>query len=89
MIVVAGSIIITSGRRMEFLAASRSAMIQARSALGCKDFVVAADPIEEDRVNIYEAWESEEHLNAFRGSGPDESMNDLIVSADVYQKEVL
>jgi hypothetical protein len=26
--------------------------------------VVAADPIEPGRVNIYERWESEAHLNA-------------------------
>jgi hypothetical protein len=33
---------------------------------------VAADPIEPDRVNIYEEWESEEALLTFRGAGPDE-----------------
>jgi uncharacterized protein YndB with AHSA1/START domain len=32
------------------------AVVEARRAAGCRDFVVAADPIEPDRVNVYEEW---------------------------------
>jgi len=41
----------------EFLASSKQAVALARSAPGCGDFVVAPDPIEPDRVNVYEEWE--------------------------------
>jgi len=34
------------------------------------DFVVSADPLEPDRVNVYEQWESDAELEAFRGEGP-------------------
>lgn len=88
MIIVAGKLKIAEGRRDEFLDSSRPAMIQARQTDGCIDFTVAADPLEENRVNIYEAWESENQLNAFRGDGPDDAMNELISSADVFQKEL-
>jgi hypothetical protein len=53
-----------------------------RSA-GCRDFVVAADPVEADRVNIYEEWEAEEALMAFRGEGPDQGLSANIVRAHV------
>jgi len=43
----------------------------AREAPGCLAFVLTADPIEPDRVNVFERWESDAHLERFRGSGPD------------------
>jgi quinol monooxygenase YgiN len=55
---------------MEFLSASLEAVTLARRTRGCRDFVVAADPIEPDRVNVYEEWESEEALLAARGDRP-------------------
>ena len=57
-------------------------------ARGCRDFVVAADPIEPDRVNVYEEWESEEALLTFRGAGPDEGLTSSIVRADVARHVV-
>jgi len=44
---------------------------QARTAPGCLDFAITADPVEPDRVNVYERWEADAHLERFRGSGPD------------------
>lgn len=52
------------------------------------DFVVAADPIELHRVNVYEAWNSMEDLHAFRGAGPDSGISDLIESAQVAEYAV-
>jgi len=61
---------------------------QARSAPGCLDFVVAADPIEADRVNVYEEWESEGELEAFRGEGPGPDLSADILSAEVSSHHV-
>ena len=83
MIIISGRLTTRPEARDRFLAASAQAMVQARRAPGCKDFVVAADPIEPDRVNIYEEWESEESLLDFRGSGPDDDLASLIESAVV------
>lgn len=87
MIIVSGHLVITPGRRQEFLDSSRPAMIQARSTNGCRDFVVSADPLDENRVNIYEEWESEALLKEFCGSGPSDAMNELISDAKVMQRE--
>ena len=88
MIIVAGRLTIRSGKRQEFLDSSRPAMIQARSTPGCSDFVVSADPIDSDRVNIYEVWETQGQLLQFRGSGPDDVLGDLIVDASVMEHEI-
>jgi quinol monooxygenase YgiN len=88
MIIVSGRIYVRPGARQEFLTSSVEAVAQARGALGCRDFVVAADPLEPDRVNVYEEWESEEALLAFRGDGPEQDLSSSIVRADVSRHVV-
>ena len=88
MIIVSGRMTIRPGERSAFLAASRGAMEAARKAAGCRDFIVAADPLEDDRVNVYEEWESEDAMLAFRGDGPDTGMAELIVDAHVRRHAV-
>lgn len=88
MIIVSGKIYVRPGTREKFLTLSSEAVVQARRSSGCRDFVVAADPIEPDRVNVYEEWESEEALIAFRGAGPGDDLSSSIVKADVARHMV-
>ncbi len=88
MIIVAGRIFVRSGSRDRFLALSADAMSQARQTPTCRDFVVAADPLEPNRVNVYEEWESRDALSAFRESGPGEDLSALIERAEVAEHEV-
>jgi quinol monooxygenase YgiN len=83
LIIVAGRIYVSHGQREGFLAGSREAVVAARCAPGCRDFVVAADPIDPDRVNVYEEWDSVAQLEAFRGSGPGPQLTAAIVRAQV------
>lgn len=89
MIIVSGRIYVEADNRDLFINRSLEAMKAARQRKGCKDFVIAADPIEKNRVNIYEEWESEEELAEFRGSGPDSDISSLIVSTEVSQHIVV
>jgi quinol monooxygenase YgiN len=88
MIIVSGRIHVRPGTRDEFLRLSAEAIVQARRTEGCRDFVVAADPIEPDRVNVYEEWESEEALQRFRGEGPGEDLSSMILTAEVAEHSV-
>ena len=88
MIIVAGRLYLRPGTREQFLALSADTMMQARRAPDCRDFVVAADPMEIDRVNVYEAWASREALAAFRGTGPGDDLSALIVRAEVAEHVV-
>lgn len=85
MLIVSGQLHLRAGTRPQFLASSLEAVRQARKAPGCRDFVVAADPVEPDRVNVYEEWASEAQLLAFRGAGPDGGLFSLVVRAKVLR----
>jgi quinol monooxygenase YgiN len=87
VIIVAGRIQVEPGRRDEFVAASLEAVALARETEGCLDFVVAPDPLDPDRVNVYEEWESAVALTTFRGEGPGDDLSSLIREADVQQRE--
>ena len=88
MIIVSGRITVRPGQRADFLNRSMQAVRIARTTPGCLDFVVAADPLEEDRVNVYEAWNDTESLLAFRRSGPSADMAALIIRLDIQRHEV-
>lgn len=88
MIIVSGRIYVSRGQREAFLASSRSAVVEARRAAGCRDFVVAADPIEPDRVNVYEEWDFDSQLEAFRGAGPGPELMQVIERAEVQRHRV-
>lgn len=88
MTIVSGRIYVRRGSKEEFLTLSREAVAQARRSSGYRDFLVAADPIEEDRVNVYEEWETAEDLRGFRGEGPGRDLSSSIVRADVSEHTV-
>jgi quinol monooxygenase YgiN len=83
MLIIAGQLILNPDHRAEFLAANTEAVVQARQAAGCLDFVQAADPLDPRRINIFERWDTEEHLLDFRGAGQPASDSPPIESADV------
>ena len=89
MIIVSGKIYVRPGTRETFVAQSSEAVELARRTEGCRDVVVAADPHESGRVNVYEEWDSREALLKFRGEGPGDDLSASIVRADVTEYEVV
>lgn len=88
MIIVSGWLKLKPGTREAFVQASLEAMRLARSNEGCRAFVVAADPLEADLVNVYECWDTESALLAFREDGPESEMLAMIVGADVQRHQI-
>ena len=73
MIIVAGHLIVAAHERETYLACVHAVNALARKSEGCLDFVQVADPVEDDRIVIFERWEDDATLLAFRSSGaPDE-----------------
>ncbi|RZQ63984.1 antibiotic biosynthesis monooxygenase [Amycolatopsis suaedae] len=66
MLIIAGWARVPAERRDEYVAAHQEMVGRARVAEGCHDLAITADPLEDDRVNVYERWESEETLTAWR-----------------------
>lgn len=88
VIVVAGFLRVDPGARDAYVAACRPVVEAARAAEGCLDFHLSVDPVEDDRVNVFERWESVAAVEAFRGSGPDDDQAFAIRDATVWQYEV-
>lgn len=88
VVIVAGPIYVDAAERGRYLEGCRDVIVAARSTDGCVDFHIAADPIESDRINVFEHWESVDAVEAFRGSGPSGEQSAAIRRAAVVQHEV-
>ncbi|WP_448248443.1 putative quinol monooxygenase [Thalassotalea agariperforans] len=87
-IIVAGKLKLKSGSRDKFIEQSLEAISQARKLSACEDFSVSPDPIDENRVNIFEKWQSRTSLDAFRNSGPENDSFSLVESFEVNEYEI-
>ena len=88
MIIISGKLYVDAATRTGYLAGCVAVMEQARAAPGCLDFVLTADPIEPDRINVYEQWQSDADLDTFRGAGPDADQAAAILRAEVRKYRV-
>ena len=70
MVIVAGHITVEPQQRESYLAGCVSIVEKARGTPDCLDFAITADLIDPDRVNIFERWESQAAVTAFRRSAP-------------------
>jgi quinol monooxygenase YgiN len=83
VLIIAGRLVVPAADREAFLVANADAVRLAREAPGCLDFVQAADPLDTARINVFERWDCEDDLLAFRGSGQPDPESPPIQSADV------
>lgn len=88
MLIVAGHLIVDPTERAAYVAECRAVVEAARAAEGCLDFSITADLVESGRVDVYERWEAEEPLLAFRRSGPSGDQQAQILDADVKRYEI-
>lgn len=72
--IVAGHLIVGRQRRDDYLAGCASVVEQARAAPGCLDFAISADLLDAARINVFERWDSQQSVEAFREPVPATSM---------------
>lgn len=83
MLIIAGYLVVARAERDAYVAECVEVVEAARVAPGCLDFSITADSVDSARIRVYERWESEDELLAFRGSGPTNGQQAAIVDADV------
>ena len=64
MVIVQGVFTVDPARRDDYLEASKEQMRISRAEQGCIEYVLAADPLEADRVVLSERWASRADLDA-------------------------
>jgi quinol monooxygenase YgiN len=88
VVIVAGHVVVDPQERDDYLSGCVEVVRQARRAPGCLDFALSADLLEPGRVNIFERWESQAAVEAFRGSGPSDEQGAALLSASVAEYAV-
>ena len=88
MVIVAGHITVEPQERESYVAGCVSVVEQARGAAGCLDFAITADLFDPGRVNIFERWESQAAVEAFRSSGPSDEQGAAMLSTSVSEYDV-
>jgi quinol monooxygenase YgiN len=86
--IVAGHITVEPQQRERYLAFCASVVERARGAAGCLDVAIAADLIDPGRVNIFERWESQAALEAFRRSAPANEQRAAMLSVSVAEYDI-
>ncbi|HXV94266.1 MAG TPA: antibiotic biosynthesis monooxygenase family protein [Pseudonocardia sp.] len=88
MIIVSGALYVDPAERQTYLEGCVEVVRSARSAPGCRDFALSADLLDPARINVYEEWESEHRLAAFRGDGPSGEQAAQLRDARVHEHRV-
>lgn len=88
MVIVAGHLIVDPAERAAYLEGCAGVVAAARGAAGCLDFAIGGDLLDPGRINVFERWESQEAVEAFRGSGPSDDQGAALVSGTVAEYDV-
>jgi quinol monooxygenase YgiN len=64
MIIVSGTFEVDPTQRERFLAERRERMRTSRAEAGCFEYTFSADPLDADRVLLFERWASQDALDA-------------------------
>jgi quinol monooxygenase YgiN len=88
VVIVAGHLVVEPKQRDDYLSGCVEVVSQARRTPGCLDFVLSADLVEPGRINIFERWESQAAVEAFRGSGPSDEQGAAIRAASVSEYDI-
>ncbi|MFC9981175.1 putative quinol monooxygenase [Gordonia sp. NPDC127522] len=88
MVIVAGSLRVDPDQRAAYIAGCDEVVGAARRAPGCLDFAISADSMDPGRINIFERWDSQSAVEAFRGDGVGDDQSRAIRSASVAEYDV-
>jgi quinol monooxygenase YgiN len=88
MVIVAGHLVVDPAERHAYLAGCVEVVQAARVADGCLDFAISADLVDDGRINVLERWESQEAVEAFRGSGVSDEQGAAIRSASMSEHDI-
>jgi len=83
VLIIAGHLVVNPIDRDTYVAECVTVVEAARAAPGCLDFSITADSVDSSAIRIYERWEGEDQLLAFRGVGPSDGQQAAIVAANV------
>lgn len=88
MVIVAGWFQVAPEDRDKFVGMHEDIVRRVRSAPGCLDLAISADSFDAWRVNMFERWESEAHLAAWRAVAHAPSSFTPSLGGDVHKHQI-
>ncbi len=87
-VIVAGSFYVDPAERDRYVDGCRNLVEQARGAPGCLDLAISADPFEPGRINMFEYWDSQESLDAWRARAPHPAVQTALGEVEVFKHDI-
>ena len=87
MIIVAGYTLTDADERDAAVAAFADMVARARSQGGCLDVAISADPVDPERINVFELWRDQRSLDAWRDVADPPDVEDREVHVKLYRTE--
>ena len=89
MIIIAGYSLAESEKRDATVAAFAAMVGRARERDGCLDLAISADPVDPERINLFECWRDEPAWKAWRkvARGPKVALRETRVK--LYRGEAI
>ncbi|MGC0335369.1 putative quinol monooxygenase [Streptomyces sp. SLBN-8D4] len=75
--------------RDSYLAGCVGVVELARRTSGCIDFAITADLVDAGGIHVFERWESQAAVEAFRGEGPSDEQGAAMLAAAVAEYDVV
>jgi quinol monooxygenase YgiN len=83
MLIIAGHVDVAPEDRDALVETFADLVRRARTAPGCLDVAITADPVEPGRINDYERWRSSDDLDAWRSVAHAPDVGDAILADHV------
>lgn len=87
-VIVAGWYTVDPSKRDEVVERFKDMVLRARSTPGCLDMAITADPVDSNRINIFEFWRSEKELNSWRVGSKPPKMNARMLRVEVQKHTI-
>ena len=87
-VVVAGHLVVAPELRAVYLSSCVEVVRVARATPGCLDFAISEDLLDASRINVFERWESQDAVEAFRDRGPSQEQAAALSSASMVEYDV-
>lgn len=88
MVIIAGWFTVAPEDRDKCVEMDKDLVRRARSAPGCLDIAVSADPLDGGRVNMFECWESEAQFAMWRAQADPPPVFTDILGGDLQKHQI-
>lgn len=88
MLIIAGKIYVAPEKRDAYVSQSKEFLRSTREEPGLLDMIIAVDPLEEGRINIFELWASKEQMDGFRARAQSPQIDIKITRDEVKRYDI-